>query len=461
MDSFLLIAVFAVLLSLPYWLPPLVIRLRMNIFTRINGEEAIQLPGNGFDAEDFKALYAHPAMKGRSKGAALSDLFWYWLSPGPEMHPEHLEQSERYRQLAGFSHKIMAISRKDIESLIDQYRNDPLKLGLGPKNKWTHIRLRDAFMSLWADFFYQVVFKEKCDDKTRKLIVNHARDVVNALKCVKLRNMSRRKQLTNFLLEKLSLGEFPHTFPDGLTHLEQAHYLQGTFFNTAIVQMSEAMAHLTLVVAQHPDCQERLCDNPDNHYLDDVINESLRLHPLFGIAHRIATETVEFKGKTIPKHTVVCFNYPEYHKLGYDQPTRFDPERWGKCPIKESNFIPFGVTANRSCPAQGLAMVSMRQLTKHLFRNYRFSSPIVHTRSLPNRGPCLVFSNQNTENRRLVECIVCPLMKIRDRWEDLFRSIMQLFFGTAMILHAKKLRLCDRYFEKLEKRAFSSIQPSS
>ena len=34
-----------VLLSLPYWLPAAVLALRVRIFTRINGEEGIPIPG--------------------------------------------------------------------------------------------------------------------------------------------------------------------------------------------------------------------------------------------------------------------------------------------------------------------------------------------------------------------------------------------------------------------------------
>ncbi|AJQ96826.1 cytochrome P450 [Gynuella sunshinyii] len=450
MNIFLLTVTVAFVLSLPYWLPPLIIRLRMNVFTRINGEEALHLPSDSFNAEDFKTLYGNPALSGRSKGAELSDLFWYWLAPGPEVHPEHLELSDRYRNLSRFTRQLMARSRTELESMIDQYQQDPLRLSLHHKKNWTSIRLRDAFMPLWADFFYRLLFNEPCNEKTRNLIVNHASDVVNALKCCKLRNMSKRHQLTEFLVNKLESNEFPHPFPPGLTTLEQAHYLQGAFFNTAIVQMSEAMSHLIMVIAQHPHCQERLRSGDHDHYLDDVINESLRLNPLFGIAHRIVTDTVNFKGSTIKKGTVVCFNYPEFHKQGYENPDQFNPDRWQQCPAKDSNFMPFGITSNRSCPAQGLATVTMRRLAFHVINSYWFTSPVPHTRSLPNRGPCLVMLSQSVSGHRFIRHIILPLMLLRDHWEDLYRSLTQLVFGTIMILHAKKLKLCKKYFQQLE-----------
>ena len=76
----------AVLASLPYWLPRSVVALRVWLFARVNGTEGIAIPGDLVDDSRFLEIYSHPAASGRSRGAALSDLFWYWLSPGPEVH---------------------------------------------------------------------------------------------------------------------------------------------------------------------------------------------------------------------------------------------------------------------------------------------------------------------------------------------------------------------------------------
>ena len=72
----------AAVLSLPRWLPDRIVALRTRVFARINGEEGITVPGDLVGVERFRELYSHPAANGRSSGAALSDLFWYWLSPG-------------------------------------------------------------------------------------------------------------------------------------------------------------------------------------------------------------------------------------------------------------------------------------------------------------------------------------------------------------------------------------------
>src|SRR6516225_3905627 len=109
--------------------------------------------------------------------------------------------------------------------------------------------------------------------------------VVTALKCCSLRHMEKRHRLTRYLLERIKAGEVRLQLPEQLSIEEQALYLQGTFFNTAVVQMSEAMVHLCIAIAQCPKVQARLiAEVGGDRYLDNVITETMRLYPLFGIS---------------------------------------------------------------------------------------------------------------------------------------------------------------------------------
>src|ERR1700737_2915149 len=101
-----LLAGMFLLASLPHWLPSAVLGLRMRIFTWINGEEGMEIPGKRVGAAQLKPLYSHPSANGRSQGAALSDLFWYWLSPGAHLHQEHLEPGEAYEEVARTTRRI-------------------------------------------------------------------------------------------------------------------------------------------------------------------------------------------------------------------------------------------------------------------------------------------------------------------------------------------------------------------
>ncbi|MGW4966223.1 cytochrome P450 [Nonomuraea sp. NPDC004186] len=420
--------------SLPWWLPARVVALRVRVFNRINGDEGIPVPGDLVGVDRFREVYSHPAAGGRSRGAALSDLFWYWLSPGPEMHQEHLEAGERYDAVAKATRGLLAVPRDEAEELTRRCAARTLADARGP------VRLRDLTMPLWAEFSYELVFAEPCPREARDLIVGNANDVVTSLKCTGLRHMERRHRLTRYLLGRLSRVRIP--LPAGLSPQEQAFYLQGAFFNTAVVQLSEAMAHLLMVLAQHPDVQER-ARTGDDRYLDQVISETLRLYPLFGIAHRITTGEIPLGERpAIPAGSVLCFDYPEFHRAGFADPDRFDPGRFDR-PVKELNHIPFGVAANRPCPAWRLAPIAMRVAAREILHRHALHSSAAHTRSLPNRGPCLLTPPHASPPRAAL-----VLMRVRDRWEDVWRSLVQLVLGTYMVWDARRQRLCEIHFDQ-------------
>jgi Cytochrome P450 len=440
---FVLITCVLLVASLPFWLPKGIVALRMRVFAHVNGDEGIPVPGDLVDAAHFREVYSHPAANGRSRGAGLSDLFWYWLSPGAEMHQEHLEAGDRYEQIARTTRRILAVPRGEAEALAERCS----ALTLGGIRGARLVRLRDLMMPIWAEFYYEVVFGQRCPPRARALIVGNADDVVTALKCCGLRHMDRRDRLTRFLVERLEAGGLPHELPAGLSTRERALYLQGTFFNTAIVQTSEAMAHLLMVLARHPDAQARVLR--DDRYLDQVIEETFRLYPLFGVAHRITTGEIAVRdGVTLPAGSVLCFDYPAFHRHGFEDPDRFDPSRWEALSAREANHIPFGVAANRPCPAWRLAPITMRVAARETLRRFVLSTSASHTRSMPNRGPCLLVPRDGSHGPRLV-----PLgyLWLRERWEDLARSVVQLILGTYMVWDARRQRLCQRHFEALER----------
>ncbi|RAY16177.1 cytochrome P450 [Actinomadura craniellae] len=421
--------------SLPWWLPGRVVALRVRVFARINGDEGIPVPGDLVGVERFREVYSHPAAGGRSRGAALSDLFWYWLSPGPEVHQEHLEAGERYEAVARATRGLLAVPRAEAEELTRRCVARALR------DAPRRVRLRDLMMPVWAEFYYELVFGEPCPRAARDLIVGNAADVVTALKGCGLRHMDRRHRLTRYLAGELPRVRRP--LPAGLSEQECALYLQGTFFNTAVVQMAEATAHLLLALARHPDVQDR-ARTGDPAYLDQVIAETLRRYPLFGVAHRVTTGDIDLDERTtIPAGSVLCFNYPEFHRAGFADPDRFDPDRWAAGPAaREANHIPFGVAANRPCPAWRLAPITLRAAAREVLRGHVLRSSAAHTRSLPSRGPCLLLPRDapGRPGPALLR------MRLRDRWEDVWRGLVQLVLGTYMVWDARRLRPCERHF---------------
>jgi hypothetical protein len=434
----------ALVASLPHWLPRVVVSVRMRIFTRINGAGGLLLPGAGVDAEGFRRIYGHPAVRGRSNGAALSDLFWYWLSPGAELHQEHLEAGPLYDEVARATRRILSMAPGDVEGLAARCAAGVLDEL--PDRAVVPVRLRDLMMPIWAAFHYELVFARPCPAEARSLIVANADDVVTALKCCGLRHMARRDRLTAFLAARVGAGEVPHDLPASLTTEQRALYLQGVFFNTAVVQMSEAMAHLLLVVAQHVEPSGAPSRLADDGYVDRLIDETLRLYPLFGVAHRITTADVPIDARrTIPSGSVVCFDYPAYHRAGYADPDRFDPDRWVGRSRHDAHHIPFGVAGNRPCPAARVAPVALRVVLRETVRRYALHSTVRHTRSLPGRGPCLLVARSRPAAARRPRARL-GAMRLLDRWETLRISLVQLVVGTYMVWHARRLRLCQRHF---------------
>jgi hypothetical protein len=426
-------------------LPQAVVALRMRVFTWVNGDEGIPVPGPLVDTDRFVEVYSDPAANGRSRGAALSDLFWYWLAPGPHVHQEHLEAGERYDEVARTTRHFLARPRSELTALTERCARRVLD-ELGTKDLRV-VRLRDLMMPIWAEVYYELVFGERCPSRARALIVANADDVITALKCCGLRHMDRRNRLTRFLRERLASGPPVQPLPTLLSPEEQAWYLQGTFFNTAVVQMSEAMAHLLLALAQNPAVQRRLVAEPeDPHYADRVVDESLRRYPLFGIAHRITSDEIVVGEQTLPAGSVLCFNYPEFHATGYEHPEAFDPDRWRQLHHRDAHYVPFGVMANRPCPARGVAPLTMQVVAHEVLRRYELHSTAAHTRSLPSRGPCLLVRRTSPDRPRR-RAAVLAFMRGRDRWEDLGRSIVQLVLGTYMVVDARRQRLAQRYFE--------------
>jgi hypothetical protein len=220
-------------------------------------------------------------------------------------------------------------------------------------------------------------------------------------------------------------------------------------FNTAVVQLSEATAHVLLALARHPEVQQRVVDDrEDDRYLTRVLDETMRLYPLFGIAHRITTGEIPLDEDTVlPPGTVVCFSYPGYHATGYDRPDTFDPDRWASLSTKDAHHIPYGMAANRPCPAWRMSPLVLRAAVREVLRRYRLDSTAPHTRSIPHRAPCLLIPRHLTPAPGRVQALR-RYMRLRNAVEDVTRGLRQLVLGTVMVLHARRQRLAGRYFEE-------------
>nr|XP_029718734.1 uncharacterized protein LOC109429227 [Aedes albopictus] len=161
-----------------------------------------------------------------------------------------------------------------------------------------------------------------------------------------------------------------------------------SFFADGFETSSLVMTYCLYDLASHPDIQSRLRDEIRNvqankggvnydtigemTYLDQVLNESLRLHPIIPVlAKRCTEDTVLIgpKGKKIPVSAGTAVTIPYFVQLDpqyYQDPEKFDPDRFspengGTKPYREQGvFLPFG-EGPRMCLGMRFAIAQVKR----------------------------------------------------------------------------------------------------
>ncbi|KAG6556952.1 hypothetical protein Mapa_001368 [Marchantia paleacea] len=131
-------------------------------------------------------------------------------------------------------------------------------------------------------------------------------------------------------------------------------------------------------------------------FLNDVIDETLRIVNVSPFVFRRVTETTQIEGFTVPKGWFVenWFRAVHTDPEVYPEPYVFKPERWKTFKPKAGQFSPFGL-GNRSCIGNELAKMEMSIFLHLVIMDYRWEpiNPNAPVRYLPHPQPvdgCLV-----------------------------------------------------------------------
>jgi cytochrome P450 family 135 len=130
-------------------------------------------------------------------------------------------------------------------------------------------------------------------------------------------------------------------------------------------------------LAHDPVLQDKVVaavDTADDKYLEAVVKESMRLHPVFYAVARILTEDVELGGYRIPAgHTVFAGIGPVHgDPAEHADPQVFRPERFLDGSATAANWLPFGAGVRR-CLGTGFAMMEATMILSEVLGKNRIA----------------------------------------------------------------------------------------
>lgn len=175
-------------------------------------------------------------------------------------------------------------------------------------------------------------------------------------------------------------------------------------FGAGFVTSSSLLSWCIYALCQYDGVQERLLQELVDHgaaqgkawtmdelnampYLDRFIKETQRMHnPSFQTARNARRDVVLPGGIMIPEGSVVIPTFPSLHRnpAYWDNPTRFDPDRWDTEVVKQlprSAYTPFAA-GSRGCIGFSLALLEVKMAMALLVYRYEFSDaslePVVY-----------------------------------------------------------------------------------
>lgn len=109
-------------------------------------------------------------------------------------------------------------------------------------------------------------------------------------------------------------------------------------------------------------------------YLEIVLKETFRLHPVIASVLRETIKDVEIMGYQVPKGTPIFTNTRALHRdpQYYKEPTSFLPERWNEEPINLNAYLPFGL-GQHACIGQKMAMLEIKVALICMLKKFKFS----------------------------------------------------------------------------------------
>ncbi|BBN08698.1 hypothetical protein Mp_4g13700 [Marchantia polymorpha subsp. ruderalis] len=291
--------------------------------------------------------------------------------------------ANRYISFAGIMHELfMSITTRMM-----------FRRGAGAHNQDFHKTMIEVSSS---DFFFIEEFFPLLKPldlsgriKKLKLAAEKYYEVMESIIDDRLKEKTNSKSYNeeDFLDVLLAMSDFTR---DQLKYLLLDIIIGGTdtSSNTIVWAMTELLRHPNIMERLQSELddvigKERLVEEADLQkleYLQAVVKETLRLHPIGVLAPHCSMEATKVAGYDIPANTRVTLNL---YAIGRDpkvweNPLKFDPSRFLNSPIdvkgQHYEVLPFG-SGRRRCPGMNLALVSVSYTLAQLVHACSISLP--------------------------------------------------------------------------------------
>lgn len=162
-------------------------------------------------------------------------------------------------------------------------------------------------------------------------------------------------------------------------------------------------AHAMLLLAMHPEIQQRAADEVDqvcadipidapityNHvtklvYIEQVLLETMRLYPVAPYIFRLCQADTKISECTLPRNTTVVISVYTMHRnpdIWGPRPNDFNPDHFHADEMKKrspNSFASFSL-GPRNCIGMQYAKISMKIMVAMMLRHFKFSTHLKMT----------------------------------------------------------------------------------
>ncbi|WP_348787690.1 cytochrome P450 [Leifsonia sp. NPDC080035] len=182
-----------------------------------------------------------------------------------------------------------------------------------------------------------------------------------------------------------------HTEPDPLSLEVAAVELLNIL--RPVVAVAWFLTFAALALHRRPAWQDRLANGTDEE-VRWFSNEVRRFYPFFPFVAGRASRELEWGGRTFPEGSRVALDLyaTDHHPALWDEPGRFDPERFDGLVVEPNTLIPQGggrYAEDHRCPGEPVTLELMDEGVRRLTRRIAYTVPEQDLRVSLRRFPAL------------------------------------------------------------------------